>query len=155
MRQTRQTGYDVAFFIALMSSALALGAAAAHVFELPNKIGLTRDQYFAVQAIYAGWDRLAYLLAIQFLSVIVVVVMSRHDPRVLWSTVAALLSLTAAQVVFWAYTYPANVATDNWTTISQSWEILRRQWEYSHAAGAAFQAFAMGALIVASIARAR
>ena len=27
----------------------------AHLFELPNKIGLPRDAYFIVQGIYAGW----------------------------------------------------------------------------------------------------
>jgi hypothetical protein len=155
MKQTRQIGYDVAFFIALMSTALALGAAAAHVLELPNKIGLPRDQYFVVQAIYAGWNHLAYLLAIQLLSIIAVIVISRHEPPVLWSTVAALLSLIAGQLTFWIYTYPANAMTDNWTVIPQNWEMLRRQWEYSHAAGAAFQTFAMGALILASILRAR
>jgi hypothetical protein len=155
MRQIRHIGYDVAFFIALMSTALALGAAVAQPYELPNKIDLPRDEYFVVQTIYGGWNHLAYLLAIQFLSMIVVIVMSRHESPVLWLAVAALLSLIAAQVVFWTYTYPANVATDNWTTISQNWEMLRRQWEYSHAIDAAFQAFTMSALIVASISRAR
>ena len=147
--------YDVAFFIAMVSTALALGAAAAHALELPNKIGLARDQYFIVQTIYAGWNRLAYLLAIQFLSMITVIVISRHESRVFWPTIAALMGLIAAQIVFWTYTYPANVATNNWTTIPQNWEMLRRQWEYSHATGAAFQAFAMSALIVASIVRAK
>ena len=36
-------------------------------------------------------------------------------------------------VVFFLWTYPANQATANWTTIPNHWEQLRRQWEYSHA----------------------
>jgi hypothetical protein len=36
---------QVALFVALLSTALALGAAMAHVLELPNKIALPRDQY--------------------------------------------------------------------------------------------------------------
>ena len=138
-----------------MSTALALGGALAHMLELPNKISLSRDQYFTVQTIYAGWNRLVYLLGIQLLSIAALIFMFRHEPWILRSTVVALLGLIAAQVAFWTYTFPANVATSNWTTIPQNWEMLRRQWEYSHAAGAVFQVLAMGALIVASLARAR
>lgn len=146
---------EIAFFITLLSTALALGAALAHVLELPNKMGMPRDQYFVVQTIYAGWNRLAYLLAIQFVSMIAVIVMSRHEPWVFWPALIAVVCLIAAQVVFWTYTYPANVATNNWTTIPQNWESLRNQWEYSHAVGAAFQVLAMSTLIVAALVRGR
>jgi hypothetical protein len=36
-------------------TALALVPAGAHLFELPNKIGLSQDRYFIVQSIYRGW----------------------------------------------------------------------------------------------------
>ena len=55
----------------------------------------------------------------------------------IWAVVA-LLCIAAAQLVFWTYTYPANVATENWTQIPGNWEELRRQWEYSHATGSIF-----------------
>lgn len=152
--QSRLT-YDIAFFIALLSTALALGGALAHVFALPNKIGLPRDQYFVVQSIYFGWARLAYLLVIEIISMLAIIFKSRGQPYVLWPAIVAVLMLVAAQAVFWIYTYPANVATNNWTVIPENWEILRRNWEYSHAAGAAFQLLAMSALIVAALARAR
>jgi hypothetical protein len=42
----------------------------------------------------------------------------------------------STQVIFWPVTYPANNATENWVTMPKGWEALRRQWEYSHAAGA-------------------
>lgn len=147
--------HDAAFFVALLSTALALGGAVAHVLELPNKIDLSRDQYFIVQTIYAGWNRLAYLLAIQFVSIISVIILSRHAPRVYWPALLALLGLIAAQVVFWTTTFPANTATNNWTAAPQNWEVLRQQWEYSHATGAAFQVLAMCALIIAALARSR
>ena len=150
-----RTPHDVALFIALMSTALALGGALAHVLELPNKIGLPRDQYFIVQTMYRGWNQLAYLLVIQFVSMIAIIAMSRRESRVFWPAVVALLSLIAAQVVFWTYTFPTNVATNNWTTIPQNWEALRSQWEYSHAVGAVLQILAMGALVVATLARGR
>ena len=146
---------DVVFFVALLSTAMALGGALAHLFELPNKISLPRDQYFLVQGIYAGWNRLTYLLVVELVSILAVIVMFRRQPHVFWPGVVALLGLIAAQTVFWIYTYPANAATSNWTVIPDNWEVLRRNWEYSHAAGAAFQLLTMSALIVAALARAR
>ena len=147
--------YTIAFFVALLSSALALGGPLAHALEFANKIDLPRDQYFVVQTIYAGWNRLAYLLAIQFVSMAGVIVMSRHEPLVFWPALIAVACLIAAQLVFWTYTYPANVATNNWTAMPQNWDSLRYQWEYSHVAGAVFQVLAMIALIVAVLARGR
>jgi hypothetical protein len=74
---------------------------------------------------------------------------------VFWPSVAALTSLVAAQAVFWIWTFPANQATSNWTTQPVNWETLRRNWEYSHLAGAVFQALAMAALIIAVLRRDR
>ena len=45
----------VAQFLALVFIALALAPSGAHLFALPNKIDLARDQYFVVQNIYRGW----------------------------------------------------------------------------------------------------
>lgn len=147
--------YTITFFIALMATALALGGPLAHVLEFSTKIELPRDQYFIVQAIYAGWNRLAYLLAIQFASIIAVLIFARNEPLVFWSTIVSLLGLIAAQTIFWIFTYPANVATNNWTSIPENWEVLRRQWEYSHVMGALLQILSMGALCVAALARMR
>ena len=147
------TRYDAAFFAALMSTAVALGASLAHLFELPNKIDLGRDAYFTVQGIYRGRNQLAYVLAIEFVSIIATIILSRDARQVrLWAAVA-LLSLVAAQAVFWTFTYPANVATNNWTAIPADWETLRRQSEYSHAAGAIFQLIAMTSLVIAALKR--
>lgn len=88
--------YDVVFFVALLATALALGGA----LELPNKIGLSRDEYFIVQQSYRGWNRLAYLLAVELISMIALAAMSRNEPHVFWPTIIAILCLVAAQVVF-------------------------------------------------------
>jgi hypothetical protein len=145
--------YDIVFFVALLATALALGGALAHALELPNKIGLPGDEYFIVQKAYRGWNRLAFLLAIQLVSMIVLAVMSRGNPLVFWAVVAAIAFLASAQLLFWLFTFPANVATENWTVMPANWQDLRRQWEYSHAGGAAFQILAMSSLIVAALAR--
>ena len=146
---------NAVFFIALLASALALCGALAHLLELPNKIDLPRDEYFIVQSIYSGWNRLAYLLVVQVLSIIAVAAVYRNEKRVMWLALVALACLAGAQLVFWAYTFPANVATENWTTIPQNWESVRSQWEYSHAVGALFQILTMSALIASLLARGR
>jgi hypothetical protein len=132
-----------------------LSAALAHALSLPNKIGLSADEYFVVQKAYAGWNRLAWVLLVQLLAMVAVAVFARRDGYVLWPVALAIICLLAAQALFWLYTYPANAATSNWTAIPQDWMRLRAQWEYSHAAGAALQLLAMCSLIFAALARTR
>ena len=134
---TRTT--TIVFFAALLASALVLGPALAHVLELPNKIGLPREEYFIVQKAYRGWNQIAWVLAVQVASLLAAAILARAERRVMVLTLLALACVVAAQGLFWAFTYPANVATEFWTVATDNWDRLRRQWEYSHAAGAAFQ----------------
>jgi hypothetical protein len=144
---------NVLFFIAMLASAMALGGAMAHALELPNKIGLPQEDYFVVQQIYRGWNRLGWLLLVQLASIVALAVVSRQEPRVLGPVVAAAVFLVAAQAIFWIFTFPTNVATENWTTAPADWERLRARWEYSHAAGALCQLLVMASLIVAALRR--
>jgi len=143
----------IAFFIALLASALVLGPALAHVLELPNKIGLPREEYFIVQKAYRGWNQIAWVLAVQVASLLAAAILARAERRVMVLTLLALACVLAAQGVFWTFTYPANVATENWTVVPDNWDQLRRQWEYSHAAGAAFQLLAFCLLVSAVLLR--
>jgi hypothetical protein len=145
---------NVFFFVALLATALALGAAMAHVLELPNKISLPASEYFITQKSYRGWNQLGWLLLVQLLSLLGAAITSRARTDVMWLVILALVGLLGAQVVFWLFTFPTNVATRNWTVIPTDWELLRAEWEYSHAAGAAFQLLAMIALILAALRRA-
>ena len=144
---------NIAFFVALLVSALVLGPALAHLFELPNKIGLPRDEYFIVQKIYRGWSQLGWLLLIQIAALAATAYLARAEPRVLALVLLALVAVLAAQAVFWLFTYPANVATVNWTLQPESWDELRRQWEYSHAAGAVLQLSGFCLLTIAVLGR--
>lgn len=149
----RRPAHDVAFFVALLATALAMGAAVAHALELPNKIGLGKDAYFIVQQIYRGWSLLGWLLLVELVSIVAVVLLGWRAPAVRFGALAALLCLLGAQVLFWTFTFPANVATRNWTIQPENWQSLRTQWEYSHAAGAALQTIAMASLIYGALAR--
>ncbi len=87
---SRSFARDAAFFVALMATSFALGAALAHAFELPNKMGLGRDEYFVVQTIYAGWNRLAYVLAVELAGMLALIFLYRAEPRVFWPVCVAL-----------------------------------------------------------------
>ncbi len=134
-----------------MATALALGPALAHLLELPNKIGLPRDAYFTVQQIYAGWNMLGALLMVQLIAIIAVILQAYDDRRLRTLAIVALLCLASAQALFWAFTYPANGATGNWTRKPDDWDMLRQQWEYSHAGGALLQLACMACLVAGAM----
>jgi hypothetical protein len=144
---------DAVFFVALMSTAIAFGGALAHALELPNKITMSRDDYFVMQQAYRGWDQLAFVLAAQFVSLAAAAVLSWRRQRVAVPVLVAIACLIAAQGLFWMFTFPANTVTGNWTLKPENWEALRARWEYSHAAGAALQLGAMAAIALATIRR--
>lgn len=149
----RTAARDIAFFIALMATALALGPALAHALELPAKIGMTVGEYFTVQRIYQGWNQIAYVLALQAAGILGVIALYWRVPAVRWPALVALFALVGAQLLFWTLTFPANQATANWTQRVENWEVLRMQWEYSHLAGAGFQLLAMTSLVVGALRR--
>jgi hypothetical protein len=62
-----------------------------------------------------------------------------------------LLGLAATLVIFFAWTYPANVATANWTAAPANWAELRTQWEYSHAANAVITFAALCAVTLSAL----
>jgi hypothetical protein len=69
--------------------------------------------------------------------------------RRIWVILACFLIATNL-IIFFVWTYPANVATNNWTVVPANWNDLRLQWEYSHAANAVvmFIAFCTATLSV-------
>src|SRR5262245_60115842 len=125
----------VALFVAMVATGLALGGALSHLFELTNKISIYLEQYLIVQRKYDGWWQIAYVVAAQLVAIVAALLLTRGDAWTFGWLVLALAGLIGAQAVFWAYTFPANAATANWTVLPEAWQALRARWEYSHAAG--------------------
>jgi hypothetical protein len=123
-------------FLAVILTALALIPGGAHFFELPNKIGLSQEQYFTVQAIYRGWALFGIVLFAALAADLALVILLRRQPLPFWLTVYAFVAMVVSLVVFFIFTYPTNVATHNWTMIVDDWQVLRTRWEYSHAVNA-------------------
>lgn len=123
-------------FAALILTALALVPVGAHLAELANKIGLARESYFIVQRIYSGWALFGVVIIAAICTNLALALMLWLRRAPFWPSLAAGLILGATLIVFFVWTYPANVATANWTVIPPDWQTLRAQWEASHAANA-------------------
>jgi hypothetical protein len=149
------SGYDLLFFIAIFFTLLSLAPGLAHLFEMPRKLGLSEQAYFVVQRIYLGWDWFGVSILVQLGALILLAVRSAREYYVFRPVVAALVLLVMAQALFWCITFPANVATHNWTRAPADWQDLRTAWEYSHAGGAVCQLLGLMSLIAALFARVR
>jgi hypothetical protein len=141
-------GLKVVQFLAVMATALALVPAGAHLFALPNKIGLAAEQYIIVQGIYRGWALFGFVLIPAIIANLALAVMRRGRGLPFVLAVAAFLCIGATLAIFFIWTYPANQATDNWTTIPANWAVLRDHWEYAHATNAIVTFGALCALVL-------
>jgi hypothetical protein len=142
----------VRFFSAILT-ALMLGAGLAHLYSLPSKMKLSREDYLVVQKIYAGWSWLGIILVSALVCTLVAAAMLYNRPKALILTIVALLLLGASLVVFFQYTDPVNQETANWTTAPANWQPLRNRWEYSYAVNAGLYLGAMAALIASMLVR--
>ena len=130
-------------FLAIALTGSALVAPGAHAYEMLHKLTLAEDQYYLVQGNYRGWWIAGLLLPAALLANGALSGLAWHDvlTRTLALGATALVGLNL--LIFFVWTNPVNVATDNWTLRVPAWQALRLQWEYSHAinAGVTFLAF--------------
>ena len=135
--------------LSVLFTALALVFGGAHLFELPHKIGMSAADYLTVQQIYRGWQLAGIVVVGQLASIALLAYAVRHSRRVFMPTVIALACAIGTQILFWAFNFPANQATDNWVTLPTDWETLRQRWEYAHAGSALLNLAALIALLEA------
>jgi hypothetical protein len=137
----------------------------AHVLELPGKLRLTREQYFAVQPIY--YPGFTVIGAAEPLSILVLAVLLALTPSgasTFWLIAAALLASVLTQVLYWTLTAPVNKVWLRNEALSGSaqrffgasgnvtetdWTMLRDRWERSHLCRAAASVIALVLLSIA------
>jgi hypothetical protein len=154
-RMADRRSLDGLQFAALLVLAVALVPGGAHLFELPNKIAMSPEQYMVVQSIYRGWELFGIpLLGAVALTLIHAIAVRTNGPAVRLS-LGALFCLIANLAIFFAFTFPMNVATSNWTVMPTDFEAARRQWEYSHAVNAALMLAAFASLTLSVLASRR
>jgi len=133
-------------FLAVSLTALALVPSGAHFFALPNKIDLTQEHYFIAQNIYRGWALFGIVLFPALAVDLALAIMLRRQPAPFWLALVAFLGIATTLVIFFLFVYPANVATDNWTSVPANWAELRTRWEYGHAVNAVITFMALCAV---------
>jgi hypothetical protein len=142
---------SVAQFLAIVFTALALVPAGAHLFELPNKIGLDQEAYFIIQSIYRGWALFGIALIGALVANLALAMIARRQRAPFWLALLGFLLMAGTLVVFFTWTYPTNQATSNWTVAPADWQELRRQWEYAHAVGAVLTFAALCAVTLSTV----
>lgn len=120
-------------FTTILFTVMTLSALMAHLFELPAKIDLPREDYQTVQGIYRGWSVLGIFEIGAPVLTLIWIFLERRRKAIMPYLFTALLCFVISLVVFFLFTFPANQATVNWTQLPGNWELLRDQWEYSHA----------------------
>ena len=126
----------IAQFFALVLTALALIPVGAHIFAFPNKIGMSEANYFVAKRIYDGWALLGVAMIGAILADAVAAITTRAQMAPFVFAAFAALLMLATLAIFFVFTFPANQATANWTSVPDDWQYLRRQWELSHAVNA-------------------
>lgn len=145
---------------------LAMVPAVAHALELPGKLRLAKDAYFAVQPIYyPGFTIAGAAEPLAIISTAVLAIMTPRPGADFWLTLAALAALIAMHAVYWLVTHPVNnfwlqrerlgragagFFSFHAAAASQAnWKTLRDRWEYSHVARAALAFASFVALLIA------
>jgi hypothetical protein len=132
----------------MVLTALALVPGGAHLFALPNKIGLSESDYFITQGVYRSWALLGIVLIGAAIANVALALFIRAQRAPSIFALIGGLCLVATLVIFFAFTFPANQATNNWTQVPADWEQLRWRWELSHAVKAVITFFAFCSLTI-------
>jgi hypothetical protein len=138
-------------FLAIALTALALVPGGAHLFALPNKIGMSQDAYFTAQTIYRGWALFALVIIPAALLNALLAFILRHRRWPSRLALAGCLGILATLAVFFVWTEPTNRATNYWTAAPANWDELRTQWEYSHAVNAAIMFAALCSSVLSAL----
>jgi hypothetical protein len=159
--------FDLLEIVTVIFAALALVPALAHALELPGKMRLAKDAYFAAQTIYyPGFTIAGIGEPLGVLATFGLLVLMPQGSTGFWLTLIALLGLIGMQTVYWLVTHPVNKVwlrreslgsvgsgffsfASAGAGVAQDWTRLRDVWEYSHVARASLAAMSFIALVVA------
>ncbi|MGL4622892.1 DUF1772 domain-containing protein [cyanobacterium TDX16] len=162
--------FDVLQILTAILIAVALALALAHALELPGKMRLAKETYFAVQPIYYPGFTIGGGIG-EFGGLIATIILLFFTPlgsAEFWLTLVALLGLVGMQAIYWLLTHPINqfwLEGENLSGFSAGffsfganqshqsrpvdWKDLRNQWEYSHVVRAGFALVSLVAIVIA------
>lgn len=160
--------FDVLQILTLILVVLAMVPALTHGLELPGKLRLTKDAYFAVQSIYyPGFTIAGIAEPLAIISTTILLVLTPRGSGDFWLTLLGLVGLIGMHAVYWLFTHPVNkfwlqdeklsgfgsgffsFGTSKEVTRPVRWTELRDRWEYSHVVRAGFALVSLLALAMA------
>jgi hypothetical protein len=159
---------DILQILAVILTGLAVVPALAHALELPGKMRLEQDTYFAVQTIYyPGFTVAGIAEPLGLITTLAALLLTPPASARFWLTLVALMGLIGMQAVYWLVTHPVNRlwlerkrlgrmgsgffslasgrSSDRGEVV---WTSLRDRWEYSHMVRAIFAVLSLTALIL-------
>jgi hypothetical protein len=164
---------DVVRSLSLILVVLALVPALAHALELPGKLRLSKEAYFAVQPIYyPGFTIAGVCEPVAIVATTVLLIVTPRESAAFWLTLMALLGLIGMHAVYWLFTHPVNnfwLQNERLSSLGSGffslgsskqgrhqsdshpvdWTDLRDRWEYSHVARAGLALLSFIALVIA------
>jgi hypothetical protein len=84
------------------------------------------------------------------MNMVLTIKLRRQRPAVYFAGTATLCFVIFF-AIFFIWTFPANQATSNWTTMPDNWRELRQAWEFSHAVNAIVMLIALSAVMLSVI----
>jgi Domain of unknown function (DUF1772) len=165
--------FSVLQILTVILVAVAMALALAHALELPGKLRLGKDTYYAMQSIYYPGFTIGGGIGegAGTISTIVLLFFTPFGNADFWLTLVALIGLIGMQVVYWLFTHPVNkfwlegedldrfssgffsfgAKRSRLTNVTRppDWTELRDRWEYSHVVRAGLAMSSFIALVIA------
>jgi xanthosine utilization system XapX-like protein len=157
--------------VTVISVSVAMALALAHALELPGKLRLTKEAYYAMQSIYyPGFTIGGIGEAGGLLLSIILLLLTPMGSADFSLTLVGLLGLIGMQAVYWIFTHPVNRfwlrgeklgsfgsgffsigakrSSSQNETRQADWMELRNRWEYSHVARAVLAMLSLICLVI-------
>ena len=150
LKQYRWYLLDGVQLTAIAMTAVALMSVGAHVFDMSANLSLKQDDYVTLQSAHHGWALFAGAMLMSASAIGFHAYLVRSNSRSLGWSIAALVLICTAQLMFWMVAFPIDAQTGGWTVPPVDFDGARRQWEYAFA-GAGILSFVGLLALVRSI----
>jgi hypothetical protein len=164
--------FDILQVVTVLLVAVAMALTIAHALQLPGKMRLTKDVYYAMQPIYyPGFTIGRFAEPASLILTIILLFFTPLGSVDFWLTLVALLGLIGMRATYWLFTHPVNkfwlqgqklsglgssffsLGADRSSSQKKShamdWTDLRNRWEYSHVARAGLPFASLTTLVIA------
>ena len=147
LKQYRWYLIDSVQLTAIALTAVVLMSAGAHVFDMSANLTLQQDDYVTLQSAHHGWALFVGAMLLSASAIGFHAYLVRGNSRSLGWSIAALVLICVAQLMFWIVALPIDAQTAGWTAPPADFDSARRQWEYAFAASGVLSFIGLLALV--------